>query len=118
MSASGIPLQVVLRENRMVLLGLIQGKQLTGDTGRGFLIRGWAPQLAILSYRSIWAFFTHCGWNSTLEGLCSGPPMITWSHFAELFVKDVALGSELWLRRHGSQVRAGAVLRDSLAQYS
>ncbi|PKI48540.1 hypothetical protein CRG98_031061 [Punica granatum] len=56
--------------------------------GRGFLIRGWAPQLEILSHRSIGAFLMHCGWNSTLEGMCSGIPMITWPQFAEQFVNE------------------------------
>ncbi|KAL5546017.1 hypothetical protein UlMin_005704 [Ulmus minor] len=56
--------------------------------GRGLLIRGWAPQVLILSHPSIGAFLTHCGWNSTLEGICAGTPMITWPLFAEQFYND------------------------------
>ncbi|WVZ72522.1 hypothetical protein U9M48_020964 [Paspalum notatum var. saurae] len=55
---------------------------------RGLIIRGWAPQVMILWHKAIAGFMTHCGWNSTIEGICAGTPMITWPHFAEQFVNE------------------------------
>ncbi|CAI9780191.1 unnamed protein product [Fraxinus pennsylvanica] len=70
---------------------------------RGLLIRGWAPQVLILSHSSIGAFLTHCGWNSTLEGICAGVPMITWPLFAEQFFNE-----KLVVQILGTSVRVGA----------
>ncbi|KAG5051391.1 hypothetical protein AAZX31_02G098700 [Glycine max] len=77
------------------------------ETGKGLVLRGWAPQLLILEHVAIKGFMTHCGWNSTLESVCAGVPMITWPLSAEQFSNEklitevlkigVQVGSREWL---------------------
>ncbi|XP_031287593.1 flavonol 3-O-glucosyltransferase UGT89B1-like [Pistacia vera] len=54
--------------------------------GRGYIIKGWAPQVEILRHRAVGVFLTHCGWNSTLEGIAGGVLMLTWPMRAEQFL--------------------------------
>ncbi|XP_051149872.1 hydroquinone glucosyltransferase-like [Andrographis paniculata] len=51
--------------------------------GRGLVVPSWSPQMAILRHGSTGAFLSHCGWNSTLESLVHGVPMVAWPLYAE-----------------------------------
>ncbi|KAL1813773.1 hypothetical protein ACET3Z_023838 [Daucus carota] len=63
--------------------------------GRGLVVKSWAPQVAVLSHDSVGGFVTHCGWNSILEGVCAGIPMIGWPLYAEQRMNRVFLVEEL-----------------------
>nr|AFJ53021.1 UDP-glycosyltransferase 1 [Linum usitatissimum] len=50
---------------------------------RGLVVKSWAPQVQVLNHESVGGFVTHCGWNSVLESLCAGVPMLGWPIYAE-----------------------------------
>uniref|UniRef100_A0A2K1Y8A9 Glycosyltransferase n=1 Tax=Populus trichocarpa TaxID=3694 RepID=A0A2K1Y8A9_POPTR len=62
---------------------------------RGFIVKSWAPQLAILNHGSVGGFVTHCGWKSILEAVCAGVPMLGWPLFAEQKMNRVSLVEEM-----------------------
>ncbi|XWS30965.1 hypothetical protein CRYUN_Cryun23aG0036500 [Craigia yunnanensis] len=70
--------------------------------GRG-MICGWAPQIEVLAHKSIGGFVSHCGWNSILESLWYGVPILTWPMHSEQqlnafqMVKDLGLAVEMRL---------------------
>ncbi|KAJ0088938.1 hypothetical protein Patl1_31751 [Pistacia atlantica] len=53
-----------------------------GTKERGFIV-SWAPQEEVLSHPAIGGFLTRGGWNSTLEGIVDGVPMICWPKIAD-----------------------------------
>ncbi|CAN1184635.1 UDP-glycosyltransferase 92A1, partial [Linum perenne] len=67
----------------------------------GLLVRNWAPQLDILAHKSTGAFLSHCGWNSIVESLSQGVPIVAWPLAAEqgfnakMVVEEIRAGVEL-----------------------
>ncbi|KAF0903014.1 hypothetical protein E2562_022639 [Oryza meyeriana var. granulata] len=52
-----------------------------GPDGR--IVRDWVPQRSVLAHEAVGGFVSHCGWNSTMESLAAGKPMLAWPMIAE-----------------------------------
>ncbi|KAJ4707316.1 UDP-glycosyltransferase [Melia azedarach] len=48
-------------------------------------IVSWAPQQKVLAHSSVACFISHCGWNSTMEGVSNGIPFLCWPYFSDQF---------------------------------
>lgn len=74
--------------------GLIQGSEANDPLPEGYLeivaergyIVKWAPQFEVLSHPAVGGFWTHNGWNSTLESICEGVPMLCQPLFSDQFM--------------------------------
>jgi len=82
---TGLPFLWVIRSDiaNEALSEFLDGiRSRIADSGK---IVGWAPQEQVLAHPSTACFISHCGWNSTLEGINMGVPFLCWPYFADQF---------------------------------
>ncbi|CAH1438643.1 unnamed protein product [Lactuca virosa] len=73
-----------------------------GDKGR---IVKWSPQQDVLAHPATGCFWTHNGWNSTMESICEGVPMICSPYFSDQPI-NARFVSDIW--------KIGVLLEDGL----
>lgn len=73
-----------------------------------FLILDWAPQTMILKHPATKVFVSHVGWNSTMESLGHGIPIVAWPMFGDQFWNAVLV----------DKLKVGLVLPDTTLLFS
>ncbi|GAB4858905.1 hypothetical protein Ancab_010378 [Ancistrocladus abbreviatus] len=58
-------------------------KNILLEPGEKGIIVKWSPQLEVLANEAVGCFLTHCGWNSTMEALYMGVPMVAMPQLAD-----------------------------------
>ncbi|XP_057495389.1 hydroquinone glucosyltransferase [Actinidia eriantha] len=84
--------------------------------GFGLVVPSWAPQAQILSHNSTGGFLTHCGWNSTLESVIYGIPLVAWPLYAEQKMNAVMLAEDLKVALRPKVDENGLVGRAEIAK--
>ncbi|KAL1542120.1 7-deoxyloganetic acid glucosyl transferase [Salvia divinorum] len=72
----------------------IPAELMEGTKEKGYLVK-WAPQEEVLNHPAVGGFLTHSGWNSTLESIVAGVPMICWPYFGDQTINSRFV-SEVW----------------------
>ncbi|KAK7303222.1 hypothetical protein RJT34_14124 [Clitoria ternatea] len=91
-----------LEESRVCFLWVIRKEEWGLAEGfeervkeRGVVVREWVDQREILRHESVEGFVSHCGWNSVLESVCCGVPIVAWPMMAEQFLNARMVEEEL-----------------------
>ncbi|CAH9138649.1 unnamed protein product [Cuscuta epithymum] len=108
---SNIPFLWVVRRSEESKLpkGFIDGELVVGRGGAdqaaaSGLVVNWCPQLKVLANKAVGCFFTHGGWNSTIEALSIGVPMVVMPQWTDQTM-NAKLVVDMW--KVGRRVRVG-----------
>nr|BBB16128.1 UDP-glucosyltransferase [Indigofera tinctoria] len=82
---------------------------------RGLVVSSWAPQPQVLAHGSTGGFLTHCGWNSILESVVNGVPLIAWPLYAEQKMNAVMLTQDTKVALRAKDGDGGLVEREEIA---
>ncbi|KAH7431280.1 hypothetical protein KP509_08G040600 [Ceratopteris richardii] len=104
------PFLWVLRHKRHLLPHGFQDR----TRGEGLVVN-WAPQTEILEHAAVGGFLTHCGWNSVLESIHSGVPMVCYPLIHDQYSSALLISKEwklgYWLQKEADMVTRAEIQR-------
>ena len=77
------PFLWIIRPDLVIGGSFIMSSEFEKEISNRGLIASWCPQEQVLDHPSIGGFLTHCGWNSTVESVLAGVPMLCWPFFGD-----------------------------------
>ncbi|KAL6911516.1 hypothetical protein ACP4OV_000321 [Aristida adscensionis] len=80
---SGKPFLWIIRRDLVKGDTAVLPPEFVAETAERGLMASWCPQQKVLNHPAVGAFLTHSGWNSTLEAMCGGVPVLSWPFFAD-----------------------------------
>ncbi|KAL5070354.1 hypothetical protein RYX36_021241 [Vicia faba] len=88
-------------------------------SGRGRVVK-WSPQEQVLAHPSTACYMTHCGWNSTMEAIALGVPVLAFPSFGDhltnaKFLVDV-FGVGVKMGSNGAGSDSNLVTRDEVSK--
>ncbi|CAL0302903.1 unnamed protein product [Lupinus luteus] len=83
---------------------------------RGLVVPSWVPQVQVLAHSSTGGFLSHCGWNSVLESVVQGVPIIAWPLFAEQSMNAAMISRGLKVALRPKANKDGLVEREEIAK--
>ncbi|KAJ4734113.1 Glycosyltransferase [Rhynchospora pubera] len=93
LATSGAPFIWSLNEKTQSLLppGFIDK---INETGKGKIVP-WAPQISVLGHTAVGVFVSHCGYNSVMESIAAGVPILCRPFFGDHMTMARAI-SHIW----------------------
>ncbi|KAH7301205.1 hypothetical protein KP509_23G016200 [Ceratopteris richardii] len=86
LEASGLSILWVVRDDLTGIKGASLPQGFLDRTQNRIRVVSWCPQLLVLSHEAVGGFLTHGGWNSSMEALSMGVPMLVWPHLGDQFL--------------------------------
>uniref|UniRef100_A0A7N0T2H3 Glycosyltransferase n=1 Tax=Kalanchoe fedtschenkoi TaxID=63787 RepID=A0A7N0T2H3_KALFE len=95
LESSGVRFLWVLKSGDLDKIGTWDAGFAERVKGRGMVVADWVNQREILSHEAVKGFLSHCGWNSVVESLCAGVPILAWPVMAEQHLNARMVAEEL-----------------------